>query len=273
MTTTPALAHPYLMENPDEGARLEAKTEDATSDRLLALTDLRPGMRALDAGAGTGAVARRMSRIVGASGSVVALDRSLDRLQQGRNSAAGPDFDNLRFATGDLECDDDLPHGPYDYVFCRFVFEYLRDPDAALDRLTRAARIGGKIVVADLDGNAAFHHPMSKELEAGLTRVFAALAPSFDPYAGRKLYDRFRRRGLSDVRVHVEPYHVYAGAASAAALANWAQKLRTIRPAALRAFESERAYDLWAAEFLEMLRSPDAFSYSVLIVVEGIRAH
>jgi ubiquinone/menaquinone biosynthesis C-methylase UbiE len=262
---------PYLMESPDEAERLEAKTDPQTTDRLLARTGLGPGMRALDAGAGTGAVARRMSRIVGAQGSVVALDRSEARLDYGARLAAAEGCDNLRFARADLECDE-LPHAPYDYVFCRFVFEYLQDADAALERLTRAVRVGGKLVVADLDGNAAFHYPCPAEIEEGLARVFQALGPRFDPFAGRKLYDRFCRRGLVDLRVHVEPYHVYAGNISRAALANWRQKLRTIRPAVVHAFASERAYDRFAERYLALLQSPDVFTYSTLIVVEGVRA-
>ena len=44
-----------------------------------------------------------------------------------------------------------------------------------------------------------------------------------------------------------------------------------IRPAALRAFDGEAAFDRWAEGFLDLLRSPETFTYSVLVVVEGIR--
>ena len=51
----------YLMENPAEASRLEAKTDPAVTERLLSWAGVAAGMRALDAGAGTGAVARVMS--------------------------------------------------------------------------------------------------------------------------------------------------------------------------------------------------------------------
>ena len=146
---------PYLMEAPEEAERLEQKTEAVASERLLNLAGLSNGMRALDAGAGTGAVARVMARLVGPSGSVVALDRSPDRLAYGRARAKDYGLDNVEFVRGDLQ-HGPIPGAPYDFIWCRFVFEYLEDPDLALDHLVRATRVGGKVVVADLDGNAVF---------------------------------------------------------------------------------------------------------------------
>ena len=102
--------------------------------------------------------------------------------------------------------------------------------------------------------------------------MLETLEGRFDPYAGRKLFNRFRLRGLSEINVHVEPYHVYAGHVPAAALENWKQKLRTIKPAAATAFGSDTAYDAWVQRFLGLLCDPDAFTYSVLVLVHGIRA-
>ena len=38
---------------------------------------------------------------------------------------------------------------------------------------------------------------------------------------------------------------------------------------AMGAFPSERAYDHFVQEFMGMLRDPDVFTYSILIIVEG----
>jgi SAM-dependent methyltransferase len=260
---------PYLMESADEGARLEAKTDVLLAERLLTLTGLPASGTALDAGCGTGAVARLMARRMVQGGHVVAGDRSVARLQEGEDRARTDVLPNLSFLEIDLE---NAPPGggPYDYVWCRFVFEYLSDPDRALAHLVQATRIGGRVVVADLDGNAVFHHPSPPLVSHGLERILAALEGRFDPYAGRKLFHRFRKAGLADVKVHLEPYHVHAGAPGAVAMANWEQKVRTIRPAGVAAL-GEAAYDGWARAFLEMLRDEDAFTYSMLVVVHGTR--
>jgi hypothetical protein len=126
--------------------------------------------------------------------------------------------------------------------------------------------------VGDLDGNALFHYPMPPELEEGLPRLMAALEGRFDPYAGRKLFHRFRRAGLSDVRVHVLPYHLYAGAASEHDMLNWTAKFATLRPAGERAFGSKEAWERFGERFLDLLRDPDALTYSILFLVEGVNA-
>src|SRR5437870_889981 len=129
----------YLMENPAEADRLEAKTDASTTERLLALVGLPEGVRALDAGAGTGAVARVMSRMVGPSGVVVALDQSTERLKHGRRLARDAGVENLTFMRADLS-EDPLPLDHFDFVWCRFVFEYLQDPDRVLANLVRSTR-------------------------------------------------------------------------------------------------------------------------------------
>lgn len=271
MTTSSHSGQPvsYLMENDAEAERLEAKTEREVSERLLRLVGLQPGMRAADAGAGTGAVARVMGDIVGKSGRVVALDQSEARLDFGHKLARESGLENVSFVRANLE--EAIPEGPYDLIWSRFVFEYLRDPELVLENLIRATCVGGKVVVGDLDGNAALHYPIAPAVEAGLARVFEATKGHFDPNVGRKLFHLFRKAKLGQVRVHVEPYHLYAGSVSGVALANWEQKLRTIRPMGVRAFPHEAAYDAWADSYLEMLRDPDVFTYSVLILVEGVR--
>jgi ubiquinone/menaquinone biosynthesis C-methylase UbiE len=261
----------YLMESPAEAARLEAKTDDAVSARLLEHAGLRRGMSAADAGAGTGAVARVMSRIVGERGRVAAIDGSEARLAEGEVKANALGLSNLEFLRAELGADA-LPGGPYDFVWCRFVFEYLSDPDRVLEGLVRSVAVGGKLVVADLDGNAVQHYPYPPEVERDMAIVLEALRDRFDPYAGRKLFSRFRQHAqLTDVRVHVEPYHLYAGAAPDAALENWVQKLRTIRPIVMARCGAGFDYDRFEAGFLGVLRDPDTLTYSNLIVVEAVR--
>jgi SAM-dependent methyltransferase len=75
----PAIS-PYVMESPREGARLEVKTDPATSEQQLCATELQRNMRALDVGCGIGAVTRGIVRIT-ALGHVVGIDISASRLK------------------------------------------------------------------------------------------------------------------------------------------------------------------------------------------------
>lgn len=256
------------MESADEASRLELKTNDDESRAQLAMLGLQPGMRVLDAGAGTGAVARIMASMVGSNGHVVALDQSRQRLEQGRELAK--DIGNIEFVTGDLH-DPPVDDACFDLVFSRFVFEYLRKPQEAIERLRRLLKPGGKLAVGDLDGQGLRHFPIEPELEAKLHAIRDSLKPRLDPYVGRKLFHMFRVAGLSSIRVHVLPYAVFAGTAPKAALENWSQKFSTTREVLEPVLGGRREYDIFVSQFLSMLRSPDTFSYSTLIYVEGVR--
>jgi SAM-dependent methyltransferase len=255
------------MESAQEAERLESKTDAAVTIEHLKRVGLMPGSRALDAGAGTGAVARVISKLVGPEGSVVAFDASQQRLRFGRERAAS-ELEKLTFVAGDLY---HLPFqtDSFDFVWCRFIFEYLEDPDEALRELTRVARRGGKVVVGDLDGNGVFHYPLPADLEVGLMALLKATRGRFDPYAGRKLYHRCVQGGLREIKTHVLPYHLFAGAAPKRDLDNWKLKLHNLRPLGEKALGGGDAYERLASAFMEFLRAPETLTYSVLFLVEG----
>ncbi len=210
-----------------------------------------------------------MAEMVGNKGEVIALDFSKERTQFGARKAEGARA--LRFLISDLYRPALRP-GTFDFIWCEFIFEYLKDPDAALAQMVQLLRPGGKLVVADLDGNGFFHYPIAPELETAMRKLEEALRGSFDPYAGRKLYHRFRRAGLESIRVHAFPYHLYAGAAPSEAMKNWELKIETLRERGIGALGGRaQDYDRFARAFLDLLRHPDALSYSVLFLVEGLK--
>jgi SAM-dependent methyltransferase len=207
-----------------------------------------------------------MAEVVGPDGCVVALDGSLKRLSSGREIAKETD---VSFIAGDL-ARPPLSEESFDYVWCRFVFEYLRDPASVFDELLRLVKVGGKLVVGDLDGNGLFHHPLPEDMSKAMERLERGLNGRFDPRAGRKLYRLFWERGLSAIRVHLFPYNVYAGAATAPALDNWRQKLDTLKPVGNAVF-GEAGYREFSRRFLDFLGQEGTLSYSVLFLVEGVR--
>jgi ubiquinone/menaquinone biosynthesis C-methylase UbiE len=259
----------YLMEHEREADRLERKTDAGVARRQLQQFGVGPGMAILDAGAGTGAVARVMAELVGPAGRVVALDASPGRLVAGSALAAGAGIGNLAFAAGALEAPP-LREGSFDLCWSRFLFGYLPDPDRALARLARLVRPGGKVVVGEVDGHGLNHWPLPPLVAEVLSRFEAVLGRAFDPYAGRKLYHRFRRAGLEGVRVHLEPYHLYTDGISEVQLSSWRLKLQNLRPLGQKALGAG-PWDAFAAAYLEMLQDPDTLTYSVLVFVEGVR--
>jgi len=259
----------YLMESAQEAARLEAKTSLEDARAQLDLVGLQPGARALDVGTGSGAAARVMAELVTPSGQVIAIDASPARVEAARALAGADSPPHLTFQVGDIfhlppSCRD------ADLVWCRFVFEYLTRQAEALASLARAARPGGKVVVADIDGFGLYHDNLPATLAADLQRVHGALEGRFDPHAGRRLFGLFHRQGLQEIRVHMLPYHFYAGRAPAVALANWRHRFATLRPLLLTALGDAARVDDFVGRYLDFLGDRGTFSYSVLFVAEGL---
>lgn len=111
--------------------------------RLVEL--LVPGMSVLDVGCGTGAITRGIAEAVGPGGLVVGVDR--DRAMLERAGAQGATFPNLRFEEGDATrlgyeaC--------FDIVTAARTLQWVADLRTAVERMARAAKPGGLLVVLD----------------------------------------------------------------------------------------------------------------------------
>ncbi len=273
-----AVGAQYLMESETESIRLRNKfNRDKTYQQLVqaGILDLPPFPHLVDAGCGEGSTSKLMHEILDRRygyGELTLLDYSGKRLTAAREQLAGAEI-----PVNYVQCDIHqipAPSGWADFVFCRFVFEYLDSPRAAFDELCRIAKPGGKVVVGDLDNNCLIHYPMPEKLERQLRQITSVLQERhcFDPFAGRKLYAMFHNAGLHDIKVHLVPHHLIYGQIGQSDRGNLMAKLNQLvrmqRDDMLRV-------DFSLAEFMdEVLRymqSESRFSYTILVLVEGIR--
>lgn len=111
------------------------------ADRLVAATDLAPGMSVLDVACGTGVVARAAADRVGPTGTVVGVDSSEAMLAVARR--VRPD---VRWQVGDAGS---LPFeaDAFDRVLCQAALMFVDDPVLALREMGRVAAAGGRVVV------------------------------------------------------------------------------------------------------------------------------
>ncbi|MFN2470218.1 MAG: class I SAM-dependent methyltransferase [Gaiellaceae bacterium] len=113
------------------------------SARVRGLLDLRGDERALDAGAGSGALAFALAPLVREA---VAVDVVPELLEEGRRRGAA--FPNVTFVEGDVTS---LPFadGAFDVAGAAFVLHHVARPELALAELVRVTRPGGTVLVAD----------------------------------------------------------------------------------------------------------------------------
>ncbi|MEV4278379.1 methyltransferase domain-containing protein [Actinoplanes xinjiangensis] len=181
--------------------------------RRVALEMLRPmtGQRLLDAGSGSGEVARVLAARVGADGEVLAVDHSsaVTAAAVGRH-----DGSNVRYLTGDVAALD-MPADSVDGVWCERVLQHVDDADRTIGELLRVTRPGGRICLVDTDwGSLAFDG-----MPGGLGAVVMAhVTGHFTPRQfdmGRTLRRRLVGAGLRDV-VATPVTCLFASPASAA---------------------------------------------------------
>jgi ubiquinone/menaquinone biosynthesis C-methylase UbiE len=158
---------------------------------------LRPGMRVLDLGCGTGEDSRRLAGLVGPTGEVVGIDASEAMLAVARARAEGTGLP-VTFHLGDA-MRLDLPTESFDAARCERLLLHVPDPPVALGEMVRVTRHGGRIVAMDIDVDSfVIDLP---DLERGLLRrvvhgISDALA---EGRIGRQLPRLFREAKLDDV--------------------------------------------------------------------------
>jgi SAM-dependent methyltransferase len=100
------------------------------------------GSRVLDLGAGPGYAATDLAEIVGPSGRVVAVERSANFVRALQERAKTGSLTNLEVHELDLMTDE-LPPGPFDFSWCRWVASFVSDPALLVRKLSRALHKGG----------------------------------------------------------------------------------------------------------------------------------
>ncbi len=103
------------------------------------------GSKVIDLGAGPGYATIDLAEIVGAEGKVVALERSGRYVAAGKDSCAKRGLTNVQYLESDLMTDE-LPAGPYDFSWCRWVLAFLPDPNVLLRKLHGVLRPGGTAI-------------------------------------------------------------------------------------------------------------------------------
>ncbi len=180
-----------------ESRRLEAQAvilADITRDALRR-AGIGEGMRVLDLGSGPGDVSILAASLVGASGSVVGVDRGGPSISTARLRASAADLHNVTFIQGDLHDFDSDEE--FDAIIGRFVLLYLRDPASVLRRLSRRLSRGGAVVFQEIDMSTVSQHPPSALFAEVFGWIFAAFsAAGAERDMGIKLLPTFLSAGL-----------------------------------------------------------------------------
>lgn len=103
------------------------------------------GSKVLDVGAGPGYATVDLAEIVGRTGKVVAVERSTNFVNALKETIRERELSNVEVHELDL-MNDNLPVGPFDFAWCRWVLCFVSDPNLLVQKIAGALRDGGRAI-------------------------------------------------------------------------------------------------------------------------------
>jgi ubiquinone/menaquinone biosynthesis C-methylase UbiE len=262
--------HSYFMENDQEAFRLDIKTDpDAVRDQAR-WCGIRPGMRVLDAGCGSGKTTSILYDMIQPGGTIVGVDYAQDRINFAEEHYGGNP--GIEFRLMDLRQPlDGL--GQFDLVWMRFVLEYyLKGAQEIIATVTDSLANEGTLCLMDLDYNCMTHYPIKPKMETVLKMIVHKVMKSynFDPYVGRKLYTYLYDQTFRNIEVNMMPHHLIYGNLRENDNFNWIKKIEVV---SLKAGDTlgryPGGYEDWLKDFTDFFHDPRRFTYTPLIICTG----
>ncbi|MBN9386530.1 MAG: methyltransferase domain-containing protein [Chloroflexi bacterium] len=232
---------------------------------------LKPGMKVLDLGCGTGAITNGIAEAVSPGGSVIGIDRSPDFIEKAKVNYQA--ISNLRFEVGDIY---NLPFdGEFDLVTASRLLQWLPDAPLAVENMVRAAKIGGKIVVLDYNHEKYRVEPPAPASMVHFLQVYLdwRRKAGMDMEVADHLADLFQSNGLAGIIVTPQHEIIHRGETGfenkirirAEVVADWGRVM--VRQGVISEEERSRA----ETDYLNWIEYEAQSQFLYLLSVEGIR--
>jgi SAM-dependent methyltransferase len=259
-------SRPYAIHSAVECDRLERQAELAGLRDHLRFVPVPSRAHILDAGCGTGSMARLLAT-THRDTQVVGVDVRPDYIAYAAERAKQEGLHNVEFRQGDIFS---LPiaDATFDVVWSKYVLQWVKEPHLAIAEFRRVTKRGGVIVCANFDGFAVTHWPEDPTLQPQLDAVVPQLV---DVFIGRKMAPMFLGAGLADIAVDFEPDRLFTviGAIDPDRRQNFADQLSAARAYITKILGDEHEADQFAAAFLRYYDDPATCSYTALYFVRG----
>lgn len=193
----------YMIKIGEKGSQGLGKLDylyNPTTQEFLLKSGLKPGMKALDIGCGSGGMTRWMAERVGSQGLVIGIENDVNQLNAAKNASADIATKNIKFELCSAYELNKL-NEQFDLVYCRFVLHHLHDPIKAITEIYRVLNQKGIYVAEEGIVNFAFSYPHSNAWGTESIRlppVWTDVAEdNRDPNIGVKMVTKMRRAGFN----------------------------------------------------------------------------
>ena len=255
----------YVLDSANECERLERQAVLDGLERHLRHLPKYSRASALDAGCGSGSMARLMASTY-PGWDVVGIDFNPNYISYARNQSRAASLENLTFEQGDLRALR-FTTASFDVIWSRFVLYFLTKPEEAIEEFRRIIRPNGEIVIALHNWSTMSDYPEDADLRDRRMRVFTSIV---DTQLAQKLPSILSEYGFRDVCVEVELDRVYSamGAVGAGSRRNYAEVLQGGMERTVQSLGSMAAAEQFTSDLLAYLDRPDTYTYSLLWTVK-----
>jgi SAM-dependent methyltransferase len=260
------------MEGEGETIRLDMKTDSIAVRRQALWCGVKPGMRILDAGCGSGKTTMIIREMIQPGGKIVGVDYSEDRVTFAEKKYGGRD--GIEFYTQDIRNSMEWL-GQFDLVWVRFVLEYYwKGSLDIVKNLIKSVKPGGYLCLIDLDYNCLSHYELPSKMAELLPKIMALSAErfNFDSFVGRKLYSFLYDSGFETIEMNLEAHHLIYGQVKGTDIFNWTKKMEIAAKKASHLFnEYEGGCSAYLSDFERFFLDPRRFTYTPLLLCRGVR--
>lgn len=184
--------------------RAQAAEHKASARSLLKAIGIGRGARVLDVGCGPVGILALLADAVGASGSVVGLEREPKFAEMARAEVARLGRGNVTVVEADALFSG-LARGSFDVVHERLVMVNVPERRELLAEMVSLAAPGGIVALEDIDNVSWVCEPSHESWDALLGAFHNVFrAGGGDPFVGRRLPGLLREAGLADIQVRVQ---------------------------------------------------------------------
>jgi len=125
-----------------------SREDEEHSEKMVALLGIKPGEAVADIGCGTGYFSRRLAKLVGPGGKILAVDIQPEMLQMLTNRMEGMGFNNVVPILG-TETDPKLPTASADVVLMVDVYHEFSYPYEMMEAICRGLKPGGRVIFVE----------------------------------------------------------------------------------------------------------------------------
>jgi ubiquinone/menaquinone biosynthesis C-methylase UbiE len=182
-----------------------SKLRNEFTQRLLADSGIKKGMRVLDVGCGSGDLSIMASELMGDSGEVVGFDISDDAIATARNAANEKHISMVKFIRADIA---ELPKniGIFDAIIGRRVLMYQNDAAQSINSLLPYLAAKGKMIFQESDSILSSFHagtlPLHAKVQEWTWNTVAKEGGNI--HIGRQLYSLMKNAKLKITLMRAE---------------------------------------------------------------------